>query len=113
MIQVQLIDKFSSEDMLQAPDTTKLPHPTYWIRPLAKPSIEKGHQRFVWNLRYAPPPNADRNYAIAAVLKDTPSGPVGPFVAPGTYRVRLTVDGTVKEKDIDVRLDPRSPTFRC
>jgi len=104
----QTVNKFSSEDVLQAPDTTKLPHPTYWIRPLTKPSIEKGHRRFVWNLRYADPPNADRSYAIAAVLKDTPSGPVGPFVAPGTYRVRLTVDGTLKEKDIDVRLDPRS-----
>ena len=104
----QLVNKFSSQDVLQYPDSTKLPHPTYWIRPLSKPSTKKGHQRFVWNLRYADPPGANRSYAIAAVLRNTPVGPVGPFVAPGTYRIRLTVDGVVDEKDIVVRLDPRS-----
>ena len=103
-----LVDKFSSQDILQLPDTTKLAHPTYWIRPQSKPSTKKGHQRFVWNLRYPDPPGANRSYAIAAVLKNTPVGPVGPFVAPGTYTVRLTVDGKVAEKNIDVRLDPRS-----
>lgn len=104
----QLIDKFSSAAILQLPDTTKLPHPTYWIRPMSKPSVKKGHQRFVWNLRYADPPGANRSYAIAAVLRNTPVGPVGPFVAPGTYTIRLTVDGITDEKRITVRLDPRS-----
>lgn len=104
----QLVNKFNSQDILQLPDTTKLPHPTYWIRPMTKPSIDKGHHRFVWNLRHTDPPGAQRGYAIAAVLNETPSGPVGPFVAPGIYRVRLTVDGAVIEKDLKVRLDPRS-----
>ena len=104
----KVINKFGSEDILQLPDTTKLAHPTYWIRPLAKPSAKKGHQRFVWNLRYADPQGADRSYAIAAVLKNTPDGPVGPFVAPGNYTVRLTADQNTLEKKIEVRLDPRS-----
>ncbi len=104
----KLVTAFSSTDVLKYPDSTKIPHPTYWIRPLTKPSTEKGHQRFVWNLRYADPPGADRSYAIAAVLKNTPDGPVGPFVAPGKYTVKLTVDGAVTEKEITVRLDPRS-----
>lgn len=104
----QSVSKFSSETMLQLPDSTKLPHPTYWIKPLAKPSTKKGHQRFIWNLRYADPPGAERSYAIAAVQYNTSSGPVGPFVAPGTYTIRLTVDGTNLEKQLVVRLDPRS-----
>jgi hypothetical protein len=104
----ELVDRFSSDALLRYPDSTKLPHPTYWMRPLTKPSVNKGHQRFVWNLRYADPLGADRRYAIAAVLKNTPAGPVGPFVAPGEYKVRLTVDGTVDEKAISVHLDPRS-----
>ena len=104
----KVVNWFSSDEVLKYPDSTKLPHPTYWIRPLSKPSTEKGHQRFVWNLRYADPTGADRSYAIAAVLKNTPDGPVGPFVAPGKYRVKLTVDGKATEKEITVRLDPRS-----
>ncbi len=104
----KVVNSFSSKTVLQLPDSTKLPHPTYWIRPLEKPSTEKGHQRFVWNLRYADPPGADRSYAIAAVLENTPDGPVGPFVAPGKYTVKLTVDGTIFQKEIVVRLDPRS-----
>jgi hypothetical protein len=41
------------------------------------------------------------------VYKNTPSGPKGPFVHPGTCTVRLTVDGSVFERPIEVRLDPR------
>jgi hypothetical protein len=102
------VNSFSSTEVLKYPDSTNLPHPTYWIRPIKKPPTEKGHQRFVWNLRYADPPGADRSYAIAAVLENTPDGPVGPFVAPDSYIVKLTVDGTIIEKEMTVRLDPRS-----
>lgn len=104
----QSVSKFSSAAMLQLPDSTKLPHPTYWIKPLEKLSTRKGHQRFIWNLRYADPSGADRSYAIAAVQYNTSSGPVGPFVAPGTYTIRLTIDGANLEKQLVVRLDPRS-----
>lgn len=104
----QLVNAYSSNAILKRPDTTQLPHPTYWMRLLNKPSTKKGHQRFVWNLRYSDPPGAKRSYAIAAVRNRTPDGPVGPFVPPGQYRVRLTVDGISKETGIQVRLDPRS-----
>ncbi len=62
---------------------------------------------FVWNLRYKEPRGANRSFAIAAVKGNTPSGPVGPFVHPGKYTVRLTVDGEVHEQIVKVRLDPR------
>jgi len=66
-----------------------------------------GQHRFVWNLRYPSPKNSERAFSIAAVIHDTPSDPVGPFVHPGTYIVKLTVDGEVQEHNIEVRLDPR------
>ncbi len=66
-----------------------------------------GHHRFVWDLRREPPPGARRQFAIAAVLENTPSGPHGPFVHPVEYTVRLTVDGQVQEQALEVRLDPR------
>ncbi len=102
-----LIRRFSSADPPESVDPSTLPHPTYWIRPAQEVATAAGHHRFAWDLRYAPPRGARRQFSIAAVQWKTPSGPMGPFVAPGTYTVRLTVDGAVTEKSLEVRLDPR------
>ncbi|SDB36885.1 Sortilin, neurotensin receptor 3 [Flavobacteriaceae bacterium MAR_2010_188] len=102
------INQFSSEDRAEALDSTNMQHPTYWVRPFEGLSTEKGHQRFVWNLRYAAPEGANRSLGIAAVQYNTESGPAGPFVAPGNYKLKLTVDGKVSEQTITVKLDPRS-----
>ena len=67
-----------------------------------------GHHRFVWDLHYAPPRESRRQHSIAAVYHNTPTGPQGPFVAPGSYTVRLTVDGNGSEQPLAVKLDPRS-----
>jgi len=98
---------FSSSDAPETIDPATLPHPTYWIRPPQSLPTAPGHHRFVWDLRYEPPEGVRRSYDIAATYRNTPSDPVGPFVHPGRYTVRLTVDRTVREEAIDVRLDPR------
>ena len=103
----QTIRHFSSTDGPEVVDSTALPHPTYWIRPPQLLSTEPGHHRFVWDLRHEPPPGARRQFSIAAVYHNTPSGPHGPFVHPGMYTVRLTVDGSVYERPVHVRIDPR------
>ena len=103
----QMVREYNSNDVLQLPDSTSLPHPTYWIRPMDKLSSEKGHQRFVWNLRHSDPPGAKQSYAIAAVKHDTPISPKGPFVAPGAYTLKLVVDGQTMEQELTVRMDPR------
>jgi hypothetical protein len=38
-----------------------------------------------------------------------PTNPSGPKTVPGTYRVRLTVDGKTQEQALKVVMDPRSP----
>ena len=101
------VRRFSSTDAPERLDSTLLPHPTYWIRPPQVLSTEAGMQRFVWDLRYAPPEGARRSYAIAAVYRTTPSSPLGPWVHPGQYTVRLDVDGQRFEQPLTVRLDPR------
>ena len=53
------------------------------------------------------PKEREDNFPIAAVYKSTPSGPIGPFVIPGEYKVRLTVDGESVEKTLTIRMDPR------
>jgi photosystem II stability/assembly factor-like uncharacterized protein len=98
----------SSKDQPEPIDTLSIPHPTYWIRPNQTISTQPGHHRIVWDLRHDPPKGADRQFAIAAVYHNTPSGPVGPYFLPGKYKVRLVVDGTIaQEQEIQIRLDPR------
>lgn len=105
--QGHVIRTYSSADEPPKIDSTSLPHPTYWIRPDQKLGLSPGHHRYVWDLRHEPPRGARQGFSIAAVYKDTPNGPVGPFVAPGIYQVRLRVDGDVSEKPIEIVMDPR------
>ena len=102
-----VIRHFSSNDSPELIDPNTLRHPTYWIRPPIQLSTEPGHHRFIWDLRYETPPGAQREFAIAAVYRNTPSAPNGPFVHPDTYTVRLTVDGSIFKRALVVRTDPR------
>ena len=79
-----------------------------WLgMPKALPA-SPGHHRFVWNLRYAPPPTLTPAYSIAAVPgMPTPILPEGAFVLPGNYTVRLTAGNDVITKRLEVVLDPR------
>jgi hypothetical protein len=102
-----VIRRYSSSDDPERIDPNTLPYPTYWIRPHQPLGTTAGHHRFVWDLRYAPPRGTRRTHSIAAVYQKTGSGPVGPFVHPDSYTVRLTVDGAAQERALEVRLDPR------
>ena len=84
--------------------------PDYWIRPAPRLGTTAGVHRFVWDLRYAPPPSDRRGYPIAAVAANTPVTPRGLFVLPGTYQARLTVEGRSHRQPIVVRMDPRVRT---
>ncbi|MFN9380808.1 MAG: WD40/YVTN/BNR-like repeat-containing protein, partial [Bacteroidota bacterium] len=106
-VQGNLIRKFSSADVTEKLDTNTLGYPTYWFRPAQKVQTAKGPHRFVWDVRYAPPKGTQRGYAIAAVYKNTPAGPDGPFVHPGSFKVKINIDGFVMEKTLDVKMDPR------
>jgi photosystem II stability/assembly factor-like uncharacterized protein len=103
----EVIRRYSSDDAPEEVNPTSLRHPTYWIRPPQSLATERGHHRFVWDLRHTPPPGSRRSFAIAAVHARTPVSPAGPLVHPGTYTIRLTVDGIVSERELHVRMDPR------
>ena len=67
-----------------------------------------GHHRFIWNLRYMPPPTLESEYSIAAVPgKPTPILPEGAFVLPGSYTVKLTAGSKTVTRQLEVVLDPR------
>jgi hypothetical protein len=63
--------------------------------------------RFVWDLRYPEPRVLAQQYPISATPYNTPREPRGPWVVPGTYSVRLTVNGKTYSQPLTVRMDPR------
>jgi hypothetical protein len=101
--------RYSSAD----PDDPPVPDaniPDYWIRPAQRLTTSPGLHRFVWDVRLAPPRVDSFDYPIAAVVRNTPKTPQGLWVLPGTYQVRLTVDGRSYRQAIVVKMDPRVKT---
>jgi hypothetical protein len=83
------------------------PVPSYWL--YHPPSLPKnaGTNRAVWDLRYTAPDAVQHTYPIAALYGKTHAEPQGPFVVPGTYQVKLTVDGKTYTQPLEVKMDPR------
>jgi hypothetical protein len=100
------VRRYASTDTAMPPaDVGNVPR--YWIRPTRVVSAEPGMHRFVWDLRYPPPGVLNTQYPISATPNNTPREPRGPWVVPGTYRVRLTVNGQTYTQPLTVRMDPR------
>jgi hypothetical protein len=102
----RLVRRYASDDAPEPPVAGRN-IPDYWIRPPQRLSAEAGLHRFVWDLREATPQAGTFGYPMTAVAGDTPREPRGPWVTPGSYVVRLVVDGRVQEQPLTVRLDPR------
>jgi photosystem II stability/assembly factor-like uncharacterized protein len=83
--------------------------PWYWFRPASAPATAAGLQRFTWDLHYARP-TSECALPISATPYNTKCEPEGPWVMPGRYTVRLSVDGVVQSQDVLVRMDPRVKT---
>ncbi len=97
--QRRLVGRFSS-DQKHSNKQALLPIADRW---LPKPEgLEKmpGMHRFVWNLAWGnAEANADEDYENR--------NPNGPKVVPGSYQVRLTVDGRTQNQMLKVVMDPR------
>jgi len=84
--------------------------PPYWPKRLGPLPTSAGIHRWVWDLRMSRPTSPHYEYPISAVPGRTPLVPQGPLVLPGTYTVRLTVDGQTASQPLTVRMDPRIHT---
>ena len=104
-----LVRRFSSADPPQ-PSEEQLAReliPRHWLQPARALPATRGMHRWVWDLHYPAPVTTSRGYPISAVPYATPAVPEGPVALPGTYRVRLTVEGQRHEAPLAVQGDPR------
>jgi hypothetical protein len=104
-----LVRRFASDDPLE-PTGEQLAReliPSYWIAMPAALPAKSGMHRWIWNLHYPDPVTTTRGYPISAVPHATPQEPQGPLALPGSYLVRLTVDGRRIETPLSLKPDPR------
>lgn len=109
----KLVRHYSSDDkapITEAELQKELNVPTYWVRPFQALSASPGAHRFIWDLRYAPPPALDHQYPIAATYRNTPRVPLGTLVTPGRFTVVLQTGGKTYSQPLTVAMDPRIKT---
>jgi hypothetical protein len=101
-----LIRKYSSDEKALPVDDAQA-FPTYWLPAQNILPARMGLNRFVWDLRYERPQALRYGYSIAAVPGDAILEPEGPLVLPGTYQVRLTIEGRSYIAALEIKMDPR------
>ncbi len=69
-----------------------------------KAPSDAGMNRFVWDMRYPPPRKVPDDKSTEDEVK------FGPLAPPGTYQVRLTVDGVSSTESFEILKDPRVST---
>ena len=105
--QGDIIRTFSSNDTLY--NIPEVNIPLYWIRPQQILAATKGAHRFLWDMKYTPL-NIPAAYPMTAIIHNTPPDATAPWVMPGDYKIRLTVDGQIQEQPITITMDPRVKT---
>lgn len=83
--------------------SNKVEQPPEWPDLEAPPELlptNAGMNRFPWNLRYDSPTEIPGAFYAG-------NGPEGPIVLPGTYTLKLTIDGKSYNAPAEVKLDPR------
>jgi photosystem II stability/assembly factor-like uncharacterized protein len=108
------VRKYSSDDEVFRPEPATTTVPLYWFRSPITLSTAPGMHRFTWDVHYQPVDGVSRvggpTLPIAAVGHDTVPVPTTPWVNPGQYTAKLTVNGKTYTQPIVVRQDPRVRT---
>ena len=97
--------------LFRSPATSTVP--LYWYRPPQRLSADAGVRRFHWDLRYQSlgDGGAGRGgLSIQAIPASTAPSTGTPLVTPGTYTVKLTVNGASQSQTMTVKQDPRVKT---
>lgn len=104
-------DRVRTITSTRPPMYEKPPYPDYWLMSseLRALSTNIGTNRINWDLRYDDPPayNPDINNQMNAAPNQVTPAPHGPLVLPGTYTIKLIVDGKTYTQTVVVHNDPR------
>ncbi len=103
----KVVRHYSSNDTLYKIPEVDLP--LFWIRPQQLLSAGAGSHRFLWDMHYTPldlPPS----YPIAAIYKNTAPRATSPWVMPGNYTAKLSVNGKTFSQPLVIKMDPRVKT---
>jgi hypothetical protein len=103
----KLVRVYKSDD--KPYDVPPVNIPLYWIRPQQILPTEKGSHRFIWDL-HTQPLDLPPGYPIAAIYGQTAPVPTSPWVMPGNYTIKLTVDGKSYTQPLTIKIDPRVKT---
>ncbi|MFZ1261896.1 MAG: hypothetical protein WAT34_00185, partial [Chitinophagaceae bacterium] len=104
------IRNYSSNDKPYEIPAVNIPH--YWIRPQQILSATAGSHRFTWDMKYAPL-DVPATYPIAATYMNTEPDQTSPWVMPGTYTLKLSVNGNIYSQSLTVKIDPRVKSSRA
>ncbi len=99
----RILRHFSSADKptIQRP---LLPIAERWFPAPQTLQTSPGEHRFIWDLS-----SGGSGTDVGGDDIDAATTPPGPRVPPGTYTLRLSVDGASMESTVQVTMDPRSP----
>jgi photosystem II stability/assembly factor-like uncharacterized protein len=100
--QKNLVRKFTAEEMPSGGKHNMLPVAERWFPKPAALAKTPGLHRFVWDLSWG------SSGGTAADEESDYYNPHGPKAVPGTYEVRLTVDGQAQTQPLKLTMDPRS-----
>ncbi|MGD0782177.1 MAG: hypothetical protein ABSA30_04865, partial [Candidatus Aminicenantales bacterium] len=112
----QSIRRYASDDKIAAPNPATLNVAAVWVATPAPLPAEAGHHRWVWDLRSrasgAGGQRGETGAAAGGGQRARAGGGYegrggGPSAAPGTYTVKLTVDGQTFTQPLTVKPDPR------
>ncbi len=104
---------YDKEVCQKSPNAADCSVPLYWPAPQQVVKTTAGMHRFGWDMHYDPLPSgggAGRGGGGGgnqAVPHRTYPNVNSPWVAPGAYMVRLTVNGQSQTQPITIKLDPR------
>jgi hypothetical protein len=106
----KIIRRFTSNDTAYRIGEVNIP--PYWIRPQQILSAAAGSHRFLWDMHYEPL-NVPPSYPISAMYRNTSPAPTAPWVMPGNYTVKLTVNGQTYSQTLVIKMDPRVNTSQA
>ena len=104
-----VVNHFNSDDTLYEIPAPALNIPLFWIRPQQLLSAANGSHRFIWDLHYTQM-NTPPSYPISAIYKNTAPRPTSPWVMPGVYILKLSIDGKEFSQPLAIKMDPRVKT---